>query len=75
MGNPVVVSLGDKLGQPGHFVAVTGISSGGELITYNDPLSGKEQISLDEFLAQWELKWHMLVIMQETSFPPNIFSN
>ena len=56
-GSPVVVSLGSNgEGQPGHFVTVTGISSDGRLVSYNDPTQGEVVVSADEFMRLWGLQ-------------------
>ncbi|MEJ2013020.1 MAG: papain-like cysteine protease family protein [Anaerolineales bacterium] len=51
-GRPVVVDLGRSGGDvPGHFVTVTGISSDGTWISFNDPISGEQVMpsaTLDE---------------------------
>jgi hypothetical protein len=56
-GSPVVVSLGaNGEGNPGHFVTVTGISSDGEWVGYNDPTLGRQVISASEFERLWGLQ-------------------
>jgi hypothetical protein len=57
LGNPVVVDLGaNGEGQPGHFVTVTGISSDGQFVAYNDPTLGEQVISASEFQRLWGLQ-------------------
>ncbi len=56
-GSPVVVSLGaNGERQPGHFVTVTGISSDGRWVAYNDPSLGEQVISASEFERLWGLQ-------------------
>jgi hypothetical protein len=56
-GKPVVVALGaNGDGEPGHFVAVTGVSPDGHWVTYNDPTLGKQVISAEEFERLWGLQ-------------------
>jgi hypothetical protein len=56
-GSPVVVSLGSNgEGAPGHFVTVTGVSSDGQWVAYNDPTLGEQVISASEFERLWRLQ-------------------
>ncbi|MFV9674880.1 MAG: papain-like cysteine protease family protein [Anaerolineales bacterium] len=56
-GKPVVVALGaNGDGEPGHFVTVTGVSSDGRWVTYNDPTLGKQVIPVEEFNRLWGLQ-------------------
>ena len=62
--NPVVVPLGERPGQPGHYVVLTGISSDGEWVIYNDPLTGKGGISLNAFLKKWKVQGNSGLIIK-----------
>ncbi len=54
-GRPVLVSLGmNGVGQPGHYVTLSGISGDGQYVRYLDPARGEVVSSAEEFLAQWE---------------------
>ena len=64
-GRPVVVSLGSNgEDQPGHFVTVTGISPDGEWVAYNDPVLGRQVVSLEEFQYLWSLQGNSGVVAQ-----------
>jgi hypothetical protein len=56
-GKPVVVTLGaNGDGEPGHFVAVTGVSPDGRWVMYNDPTLGKQVVPVKEFNRLWGMQ-------------------
>jgi hypothetical protein len=67
-GRPVVVSLGaNGEAQPGHFVTVTGISSDGKWISYNDPTLGVQVIAAKTFKELWALQGNSGVVVRKTA--------
>ncbi|NIS83423.1 MAG: SH3 domain-containing protein [Anaerolineales bacterium] len=63
---PVVVALGtDAGGQPGHFVTVTGFSSDGQWVAFNDPTRGKQVMRVEEFLRLWTLQGNSGVFVRQ----------
>ena len=50
-GRPVVVALGSE--GAGHFVTITGLSSDGSWIAFNDPTLGRQVLGWDAFEARW----------------------
>jgi hypothetical protein len=65
----VVIDLGaNGPDEPGHFVALTGISPDGDWIAYSDPLLGERVVPLDDFLALWALQGNSGVAVAEA--PP-----
>ncbi len=69
-GRSVVVSLGTNgEGNPGHFVTVTGISPDGQYVAYNDPTSGRETVTVEEFSRLWAMQGNSGVMVRR-SIPP-----
>ena len=67
-GKPVVVALGaNGEWEPGHFVTVTGVSTDGNWISYNDPTLGKQVISAEEFERLWGMQGNSGVSVAETA--------
>jgi len=67
LGKPVVVSLGaNGAGKPGHFVTLTGVSTDGKWVSYNDPILGAQTVPADEFLNQWNLQGNSGLVVQKT---------
>jgi hypothetical protein len=67
-GKPVVVALGaNGDGEPGHFVTVTGVSSDGKLVSYNDPTLGKQVIPAEEFERLWGMQGSSGVYVAEAA--------
>jgi hypothetical protein len=70
-GVPVVVPLGENgPGQTDHFVVLTGISSDGKWVAYNDPLSGEILIPLDKFLEKWKIQGLVGLILKKEPLTP-----
>jgi len=66
-GKPVVVALGTNgADQPGHFVTVTGVSTDGKWVSYNDPTLGKQVISAEEFEHLWGLQGNSGVLVSKS---------
>ncbi|MGD8850080.1 MAG: papain-like cysteine protease family protein, partial [Anaerolineales bacterium] len=54
---PIVVDLGaNGLGQPGHFVTLTGIAGDWSQVAFIDPILGERVVSLAEFMHLWDLQ-------------------
>jgi len=70
-GRPVVIDLGaNGPDEPGHFVALTGISPDGKWAAYNDPLLGERVLPLDDFLDLWALQGNSGVAVAEATPTP-----
>ena len=68
-GRPVVIDLGaNGPDEPGHFVALTGISPDDAWVAYSDPLLGERVVPLDDFLGLWALQGNSGVAVAEA--PP-----
>ncbi len=68
-GRPVVIDLGaNGSDEPGHFVALTGISPDDTWVAYSDPLLGERMVPLDDFLDLWALQGNSGVAVAEA--PP-----
>jgi hypothetical protein len=66
-GRAPVVAIGTNgEGQPGHFVTVTGISTDGEWVSYNDPTLGEQTITVDEFNELWGVQGNSGVAVRKT---------
>lgn len=66
LGKPVVVSLGTENEQaPGHFVTLTGVSSDGEWVSYNDPILGAQTVPAKEFLKSWNQQGNSGLVVQK----------
>jgi len=77
-GRPVVVSLGANPSstlraggenQPGHFVTLTGISEDGSWVSYNDPVLGKQTVSVADFMKSWNLQGNSGLVVQKEPLP------
>ena len=64
MGNPVVIPLGEKPGEPGHFVVVIGISEDSSRVAVNNPLEGQHEIPSIEFFRKWKRIGHSGILIR-----------
>ena len=67
MGNPVVVPLGEKPGEPGHFITIIGISRERSQVACNDPITGKRYLPVAEFLINWEYQGRTGMVVHTNS--------
>lgn len=66
-GRAPIVTLGaNGPGLPGHFVALTGISEDGSWVSYNDPILGKQVVTMEEFIRLWALQGYSGVAVRKT---------
>ena len=71
-GKPVVVSLGaNGEDQPGHFVTLTGISTDGKWVSYNDPILGNQTVSAVDFNGLWSRQGNSGLLVQKEALYAN----